>query len=94
MPPRRRSAEDIGLPPRPFFYTIDQIALLISMPEARIKSGLLYYDGRTPGLKPTDMMRAVNIAPASEKPEWRVNEQEFVRWLRYKGYTLYEMGIR
>lgn len=93
MPPRRRKgAEYIGLPIRPFLYTLDQVAMILSLTEARLKSGYIYYDGRTPGLKPDDLLRAINIAPKDQSPDWRISQKELTVWLNFKGFVIYETG--
>ena len=86
------AAESVGLPVRPFLYTIDQIALLLSVPQGVVESSYLYYEGRSSGIRSKDLISAVNIAKRHEKPEWRVAEREFVRWLRHKGFRVYETG--
>jgi hypothetical protein len=84
--------EKIGLPPRVFLYTLDQISVLINVPEARLKASYIYFENRSTGLKDTFMMSARNIAPTDQKPDWRVSEREFVRWMRYMGYKYYDRG--
>lgn len=73
--------ERYGLPPRLFLYTVDQILDMLQMDDPR---KILYYDGRSVGVPPRDRMMAKNVAPADEKPEWRVDEVEFIRWMRHK----------
>lgn len=86
------SAERIGLPVRPFLYTIDQIAALINMSEETVKNSYLFYQGRSVGSLPKDRILVRNIAPDGEKPEWRASEKDFVRWLRFKGFRYHERG--
>ena len=85
-------ADKLGLPPRIFFFTIDQIATLIELDEKYIKDHLLHYEGRSPGICPRGIMHALNMAPEGEKPEWRVSEQSFMRYLRVRGIRFYERG--
>lgn len=88
-----RAAERVGLPVKPFLYTLDQIAFLISVEEKTVKTSYLWYKGRSVGSPPKDKMQAVDISPASaDKPEWRVAEREFVRWLRTKGFRYQDRG--
>lgn len=83
----------LGLPIRPFFYTVDQIAMLIEVDDVYVKRSLLYYMGRTVGPCPRDKMKAIDISPDSaEKPEWRVPERDFMRWLRFKGVKISNRG--
>ena len=83
----------IGLPPRIFMYTADQIATMLELTEQHVKSKLFFYDRREPGLTPKTKMRAFNIAPEGETPEWRVTEREFIRYLRHRGVKFYERGF-
>jgi hypothetical protein len=80
----------VGLPPRPFLYTEDQIAGIIGVQANTVKTRYLWYEGREVGAADIDKMIARNIAPATDKPEWRVAEGELVRWLRRKGFKFYE----
>lgn len=82
--------DKIGLPPRVFLYTIDQLSVMLDLPEARIKAAYLYFDGRSIGSRRKDLMICRNIAPANEPPDWRVAEREFIRWMRTKGYRWYD----
>jgi hypothetical protein len=82
--------EAIGLPPRPFLYTLDQISVLLDLSETAIKQTHIYFEGRSTGVRRKDLMIARNIAPATEKPEWRVAERELIRWFRHKGFRFYE----
>ena len=84
--------EKIGLPPRIFLYTADQIATMLSLDLKYVKTVLLFYDKREPGITPKTRMRAFNIAPEGERPEWRVTEREFIRYLRHRGVKFYERG--
>lgn len=85
--------ERVGLPTRPFLYTLDQIATLIHVAEAQVKASYVYFEGRSTGTRRKDLMVARNIAPDGEKVEWRVAERELVRWLKVKGFRYYEMGV-
>lgn len=82
----------IGLPPRTFLYTLDQLCVMLDMSEAALKKSHIYFWGRSTGSTPRDLMVARNIAPLGEKPEWRVAEREFTRWMRTKGFKHYEVG--
>jgi len=85
--------ERIGLPPRIFLYTPDQLATLLSMTEKYVRTKLLFYEMREPGLRPRHKLRATNIAPEGEAPEWRVTETELLRYLRLKGIKFYDRGF-
>lgn len=86
------SLQPVSLPARMFLYTIDQIAALLSVQEQTVKTVYLYYEGRSTGVMPRDQLRAVNIAPAGQPPEWRVSERALKNWLKFKGFRFYERG--
>lgn len=83
---------DVGLPVRPFFYTIDQIAYLLQIDEKMVKLHYLHYEGRSTGICPSDRMVATNISPAGIKPDWRILERHLIRWMKFKGYKYHERG--
>ena len=93
MPKSEPERERIGLPPRIFMYTMDQIGAMLEVTPHTVKYKLLFYDEREPGLTPKDKMRAVNIMPEGETPDWRVTEREFIRYLRRRGVRFYERGF-
>ena len=78
--PAPKTRDRYNLPPRPFFYTLDQLVDLLQMP---VKKWIFYY-GINIGRQPDDKILARNIAPEGTSPEWRVEEDEFIRWLRHK----------
>lgn len=81
-------ASEVNLPMRPFLYTLDQIAALLSIDTTAVKRTYLFYAGRSTGAKRKDLILTHNIAPEGEKPEWRVAERELIRWFRYKGFRV------
>lgn len=81
--------DPVGLPARPFLYTIDQLAVILDVSDAGMARHV-YFEGRNTGVRRKDMMIARNIAAPDDKPEWRVVDREFVRWMRSKGYKIYE----
>jgi hypothetical protein len=84
---------DVGLPVREFMFTIDQIAFLLDVTEPYLKQDLIHYEGRSVGACPKDKLLAVNIAPDSApKPEWRIAERHLKRWMRFKGWKIYDRG--
>lgn len=85
-------APKVGLPTRVFLYTLDQLCVMLDVNEGNLKRDHVYFEGRSVGAKRRDMMIARNIAPPNEKPDWRVAEREFVRWLKFKGFRHYEFG--
>jgi len=87
------SQRDIGLPIREFMYTLDQIAYLLSVGEREVKERYVHYEGRSVGVCPKDRLLAVDISPDdSPRPEWRVAERHLKRWMRFKGWKIYERG--
>lgn len=84
--------ENVGLPIRPFLYTLEQVATLISMRMQTLMNQYIYFEGRNTGTKSVHLLLARNIAKPTDKPEWRVAEREFIRWLRVKGFRIYEFS--
>lgn len=82
----------VGLPVRPFLYTIDQLSVLLDLPEESLKRQYIYFEGRSIGIKRKDLIAARNIAPADARPDWRIPEKELIRWLKFKGFRYYERG--
>lgn len=93
MPPgraRQPRGDAVGLPTRAFLYTLDQISEMVSVPLAKLRQTHIHFDRKTVGAQNYDKMMARNIASASETPEWRVSEVELARWLKRKGFRLYD----
>lgn len=83
----------VGLPPRPFLYTIDQISIITDLSESQLKNGgVIHYEGRSISIPSRRQMIARNIAPDDQKPEWRVAERELIRWLKVMGFRYYDRG--
>ena len=79
----------MGLPPRVFLYTLDQIAQMIEVEPSSLRSRYIHFEGRSIGKQPTDRMLARDISSSdSEGPEWRVAEHEVARWLKRKGFRV------
>jgi hypothetical protein len=83
-------SQDVGLPIRPFLYTLDQVATLLGLEVRVLKDKYIHFDDRSLGVHHRDTLLARNIAPSGETPEWRVAEKEFTRWLRHKRFRIYE----
>lgn len=83
-----KARQKVGLPIRPFLYTLDQIGTILNVTVPNLRqSGYLYFDGRQPGRALPDELRCVNIAhPQTDKPDWRVEERELIRWMKRKGF--------
>lgn len=80
------------LPPRPFLYTLDQIASLLYVDFRYLKKNYIYYDAWTVGPHYPDFILARNIARQGKPPDWRVPEHELARWLKRKGFRLHQRG--
>jgi hypothetical protein len=78
----------VNLPVRPFLYTLDQVATILNLSEITLKRDYLHFTGRTPGLQDKDRILAINIAAFDKPAEFRVEEREFVRWLKRKGFRV------
>lgn len=86
------AAMSVGLPPRPFLYTLDQLSVLFDVSVEQLKQHYLYFDRRSTGMPNRDLIIAHNIAPPHLPAEWRVGEKELVRWMRRKGFRYYDRG--
>lgn len=84
--------EKIGIPTRVFLFTLDQISVMVSLDQRTLEKGHIFFQGRSIGSRKKSLMVAINIAPPDEKPDWRVTEREFIRWMRVKGFKYYERG--
>lgn len=78
----------VQLPVVTFMYTLDQIAGMIQVTVHDLQYKYLYYPLRSTGRKPRHQMVACNIAPDDEPAEWRVTQQDFVRWLKSNGWEI------
>jgi len=91
--PNKNYQEQFGLPPKIFLYTLEQIAYMIEMDLETFKRTYIHYAERSVGARQHPLIEARNIAPDGEKPQWRVAENELIRWLRYKGFRIYHRGV-
>lgn len=90
QPATQRDREIANLPPRVFLYTLDQIESMVQIPVSTLKQSFVHFEGRTVGQRRLDRLRAVNIAPDTLPPEWRVTDEELIRWLKRKGFRVTE----
>lgn len=86
------SPQSVGLPPITFLYTLDQIAAQLNMPLERFVATYVFFHLRNTGLKRPDEMLARNIAKPEAPPDWRIPQQEYIRWLRFKGIKVIPGG--
>ena len=82
----------VGLPTRPFLYTLDQIALLLNITQRNLEENYVYFEGRSVGKPSPHEMRARNIAGWEGKPDWRVSERSLVIFLKRRGFKYYDRG--
>lgn len=86
---QRPERERIGLPFRPFLYTLDQIATMLNVSLTTFKNTYVHYEGVSIGFREHGKMWARDIAPEGERPDWRIAENEFIRWCRFKHFKVY-----
>ena len=93
-PEKVEDPTSVGLPPTPFFYTIDQVATLLSMSEEDFVSQYIWFTGGTVGRKSPRQIKAVNIAvnTATDPPRWRISQGELIRWCKLMGFTVFSRG--
>jgi len=84
-------ARRIGLPPRYFLYTMEQVGDIIQVPNKNLKK-YIWFESRDVGAIDKEKILARNIAPPGDRPMWRVSEPELIRWLRHKGFKIYHRG--
>lgn len=76
----------LGLPYRPFLYTLDQIQDLLLVADLQ---PLLFWDRRSTGIHNPKLIKTINIMPDGVTPQWRVEEVELIRWMRIKGFRIF-----
>lgn len=84
MPPSRRTIAE--LPYRPFLYHLDQVKDLLLMDDL---TPVIYWDKRSTGIHHPHLLKAVNLTANGQKPEWRVEEAELVRWMYNRGFQIF-----
>ena len=84
----------VGLPPRPFLYTLDQISTILNVDLSEIKARYIYYENRSTGVMSVRLLLAKNIEPdRAQRPDWRVAERELIRWMKVMGFKYYDRGV-
>lgn len=83
----------LGLPVRPFFYTFEQLSQLMSVDQRNLERFMVHYKGRSVGAPPRDKLAATNLSPEGEMPQWRVEEKDLIRWMRFKGINFANRGF-
>jgi len=82
----------IELPDRPFFWTTDQVALMLQVSESWLRQRSSYA-GRSL-VTTRSMLRVVNMAEPDETPVWRVSHNELLRWLAHHGVNITRLTRR
>ena len=80
-------ANSIELPLKVFLYTLDQIAYMMDVTETSLKASIVYFQGRDMKRQHRTQLRAVNISSVNKSPEWRVAEDELIRWCKIRKIT-------
>lgn len=88
---RIANARSVGFPVRPFLFTLDQVAGMLMLEQGELENKYIYFRGRSQGrlLANDDRIKAVNIAPSGDAPEWRVSEEDLIRWCKKKDIVAY-----
>lgn len=89
---RATSKPVVIAPIRPFLYTLDQIAAMLSIDERELMGVYLFLDGRSLFPKAKHHITARNIAPPDQPPRWRVAENELIRWMQVLGFEYVAPG--
>jgi hypothetical protein len=88
---RDKLRRDVGIPIRPFMYTLDQVADMLNVPVPKLKRQYCYFEDIHTTAKPTSKMRVRNINPdQGEEKDWRIAESELYRWLKHMGFRVIE----
>lgn len=77
----------VRLPEHPILYTVDQVAVILSLPIEQTRRRIAFTGREIGG---SSRMRAINISEPGDKPEWRISERELKLWLGRHGYKLEE----
>ena len=80
---------EVHFPTREFFYTVQQIGLMLDVSREYLEASVLYFWGRSVGSM-RGRLKVINVAAPDAKPIWRVAETDFKLWLRYKGIKFSE----
>ena len=88
---RLAMAKSVGLPVRPFLFTLDQVAGLLCLTQEDLEENYIYFWGRTNARYRIsgDYVKAINIAPPDKPPVWRVSEEDLLQWLSRRGWVAY-----
>lgn len=85
------SLADINLPPRIFMYTLDQVAGMLGMTEVALRTHI-HFNNRNFGKPIARMLLAHDVGMNHKAPEWRISEDELVRYLKLAGFRFHRNG--
>lgn len=85
--PKPINHQRVRLPAHPFFYTLDQVAIMLNLRVSALKLRV-FFVGRTSGRRTPTQLEAMNIAEPGKAPDWRIDERELLRWLAVHGYQV------
>lgn len=82
-----------GVPERPVFWTLDQVAAMLNLPVGHFIEAYVWFRGRDAGAYTLNYLQAVNLAATTHgdlaKTEWRIVDSELVRWLAKHNLWVY-----
>lgn len=83
------------IPEFSFYFTLDQIALMLAIDEGTLKKKYIYFVGLEPLRRTARKIQAVNMAPGDmDDPDWRVEEKEFRRFVKSMRLRVIESGAK
>lgn len=77
----------VTIPAHPFFYTLDQVALMMSQTPSWLRARIFFL-GRSTTRKTPTQLEAMNVAEPDQPADWRIDERELLRWLARLGYQV------
>jgi len=72
-----------GLPRKVFFWTISQISDILMVSKKNLIKNYIWREGYSKYAFKKKYIKAINISNCNT-PKWRIEEQELVRWLRFR----------
>lgn len=88
MPREKRG--DVALPVRPFLYTLEQVATLTAIEPHVLRDEYVWYEGVNTGGRPPRRLLARDVHPLRRGVDWRVAENELIRWMRACNFRVME----
>lgn len=91
------ASERRGIPRRPIFWTLDQVADMLSLSEMQLVKSYVWFQGQEVGPYRKHYLRAVDLNRGLVHAErgrpavnWRIAENELVRWMTFHKLWLYD----